>query len=850
MTTDTHLASVEMNAPDHAWHLVPTVVLRQAGYPLEMLDPLVDAEQASRAVSLTERRERLAELAATAKAVLRRHRKAGTQRLASEIGQLRPITTEDLAPVLDALPDTESGPLRAYRDAAAALHTDWQVFRDQHRERLDAAGDAVARAFIEDSLRQVLLLSNDAAYPTLAAWLDGYHGEPGRHTRKMTDLLTMYLQRITTKNETHSHFGPFTVGRVGTTPGITWTGEGPLRRTAFFTHWAAERLALAAGEMPGMLDHVRPRRRPLTFLRDGRIEAYAFTTRNGLDAEWHFRQQGDWDVTPGEQWLWERAVGARTVADLRAEWPFPEPFEEVLRRAVDDKWLTAEFEVPVGDAAPLRRLRELLPHDAAHAAPMLAAVDAFEQDLLHFSAAPPAQRPAVLTAAKRRFEELTGVPGNRNSGLHYADRSILFEEAHSRLRGLTIGPDVADFLTTELAVVYELVLAGPRLRMRREREVLTRWVRDTFGTGVEVPLDRLYACSFADLDRLARDCAPIEAELVELDEVILHALIGPDTDRPEVVVPRDVLEGIIAAHPADPPALCNPDVLFAAPSQAALARGAFTAVIGDCHAVREVITHTSFGPLVQELDPRLLPEVYRGYQSLLDGDEILVNLSRGHPDKSSTQLVYPCHDLEVFGRSAQDRDLVLQPTQLYLIINGGRLELRAHHVEGRLRLMAPPAGGPSILQDPLSPFAFPRHFGGVALRAASLTHVPRIRCGRVILQRETWRVPSERLRGVTLSGDRIAADDAAEYLAACRLRAELGLPRHVFVKAPGEPKPVYVDWEAPLLVRQLCRIARRGAGLLEVSEMLPSPDERWFETGGVRYTTELRCALFSAGWHG
>ena len=38
---------------------------------------------------------------------------------------------------------------------------------------------------------------------------------------------------------------------------------------------------------------------------------------------------------------------------------------------------------------------------------------------------------------------------------------------------------------------------------------------------------------------------------------------------------------------------------------------AFTAVIGDCHAVREVITHTSFGPLVQELDPRLLPEVYR-----------------------------------------------------------------------------------------------------------------------------------------------------------------------------------------------------------------------------------------------
>jgi hypothetical protein len=855
MTTDTFSgASADRVAAagaspfaDRAWSLVPTVVLRQAGYPLELLDPLVDSGQAAEAAALTERRARLAELAAAAKSVLRAHRVQGRQRISSQVGQLRPVAPEDLGHALDALPGSVGDPLRAYQAAATALAADWEAFRTWHRERLDAAGDAVARAFAEESLREVLLLSNDAAYPLLAGWLDGYRGEQGRRTRKMTDLLTMYLQRVTTKNETHSHFGPFTVGRVGAEPGITWAGEGPLRRTAFFSHWAAERLALAAGEIPGLGEHVRPRRRPLSFLRDGRIELYAFTARDGLDTEWDFRRQGGVAVTAGGQWLWEHSDGTRTVAELRGAWRDPAPFEEVLRKAVRDEWLTAEFEVPVGEARPLGQLRDLLPRDDDRAAPLLAAIARFEQDLRRFSASPATERPALLAGAKRRFEDLTGVPGNRNSGLHYADRSILYEEAHGRLRGLTIGPDIARFVTEELAVVYEMVLAGPRLRMRREREVLTRWIRDRFGDGTEVPLDRLYAQSFGDRDRLVRECAPIEAELAELDDRIVRALLGPDTERPEAVVSRSTLEEILSAQPAVPSALCNPDVLFAAESRDALRRGDFTAVIGDCHAVREVITHTSFGPLVQEIDAGLLPEMYRGYQSLLDDDEILANLSRGHPDKSSTQLVYPCHDLEVYGRSAQTRDRVLQPSQLYVVIRDGRLELRARGVRGRLRLMAPPAGGPSILQDPLSPFAFPRHFGGVALRAASLTHLPRVRCGRVILQRETWRVPSARLRGLTLSGDRLAADDAAEYLAGCRLRAELGLPRHVFVKAPGEPKPIYVDWDAPLLVRQLCRLARRSDGIMEMSEMLPAHGERWLEVGGHRYTTELRCAVFSSG---
>ncbi|GHD86855.1 lantibiotic dehydratase [Streptomyces naganishii] len=858
MTSVNDSQTTTSTVPGGAWRLVPIVVLRQAGFPMEALDPLVDTAAVDEAHALLESRSRLTSLARDLKPVLRQHQLPGCPQSASRVGQLRPLPGRELRRATAALPDEAARTLHTYQVSAQEFAREQEAFTARHRTRLEHARTAVAEAFGDERLRQVLLLSNDAAYPEFAAWLDTFQGDMGRHTRRMTDLLTMYLQRVTTKNETHSHFGPFTVGRVGAVPGITWTSEREMERRTLFSHWAAEKVAQSAAAVPGLFDFVRPRRRPLSFLRDGRIDLYAFTTRDGLDTDWNFQHLGGKEVAAHEEWLWQRCDGERTLRELRSEWDTefgshsPVPFDQVLKELVAREWVVAEFEIPVGDHEPLAALRRQL--DSAppeQAGPILSAIGHFEEDLARFAKLPPAERPAALAATKSRFEKLTGTAANRNSGLHYADRSILFEEAHGEPAGLTIGPDIARFITDELSIVYETVLARPRLRMRRELAILTRWVAERFGADVEVPLDRLYSEFFRDRHALEEQCAAVEAELAALDRVITDALLGEgDVDRPEVVVERNRMEAILAAHPRTPAAVVDPDVLFAATSRQDLREGRFTAVIGDCHAVREVITHTSFGPLVQERVPELLPEVYEGYLSLLDDGEVLADLSRGHPDKSSTQLVYPCYDLEVYGRSGQSRDRVVQPSRLYVVLRDGRLELRAHGVVGRLRLMAPPAGGPSIRQDPLSPFAFPRHFGGAGLDAPALAHIPRIRCGRVVLQRETWRVPAARLRGAAAFDGptgHTGGEEAAEFVAACRLRSELGLPRHVFVKVPSEPKPIYVDWHAPLLVRQLCRLTARKDGTLEISEMLPTPDQRWLSVNGHRYTSELRCAVFSSG---
>ncbi len=67
------------------------------------------------------------------------------------------------------------------------------------------------------------------------------------------------------------------------------------------------------------------------------------------------------------------------------------------------------------------------------------------------------------------------------------------------------------------------------------------------------------------------------------------------------------------------------------------------------------------------------------------------------------------------------------------------------------------------------------------------------------------------------------------------------------MKFGHEPKPVYVDWHAPLLVRQFFRLAGAAGpdDTVEISEMLPGPDQLWLRMGQHGYTSELRCAVFS-----
>jgi hypothetical protein len=121
-------------------------------------------------------------------------------------------------------------------------------------------------------------------------------------------------------------------------------------------------------------------------------------------------------------------------------------------------------------------------------------------------------------------------------------------------------------------------------------------------------------------------------------------------------------------------------------------------------------------------------------------------------------------------------------------------------------------------------------------------HTPRLRVGRVVVQRRSWRVDTT----AVFPDDRPVSGAAGfrAWRAAARAR---GICDEVFVRPVlpihgthhPDAKPIFVDLRSPLLVELLTSMARKYRDLRFV-EMLPRTDESWLADQRGHYTCELR----------
>jgi hypothetical protein len=823
------------------WRVAPRFLLRQAGFPFQLLDALHQPDAVDQTGAVDTSEAALRRVAADLRAVLRSAADpVAAQRAAVRVGQLQSLKAE-LVERLDAcLSDVGRRALHNYSKAQLRYHEAVAGFDADHQALLDAQRARVVAAFRDDPrLRGVLLLSNDAQYELFESWFsDPGQASWNRRTRRRADLFTLYLQRVTTKNETNSHFGPVSIGSFAADGDLSWSDTAPERRSASFSHWAAEEIGRVLADRPSLRAHVRPRRNPLALRDQDQVYLYESTTGTGLTADWTFTQQPPRSLAGHERWLFDHADGVQPLGRLHELWPGdPAVLDAAVKSLCADRLLFAHFEIPVGAIDPLGVLIDQLPRDHPEADEIVLALTEMRALVADFARGEHESRIRTLAALKSRFEQVSGHAANRFQGRHYADRGVLYEECLAQVDDVVAGPWLRGFVTGDLSVCYDLVLVGPRHRMRRERALMAEWFTGQFGPRGDVSLLEFYRGYFADRDQIICGCESVEDELAAIDADIVQSLVGAAAmDAAEIEVDRAAVDEFLRGWPTTPAAVCNPDLMLAAGSREDLVAGRFLAVIGDCHAMRELLTHSSVGTLIAERHPAFAAQIVEHYQGLLDEDEVICDVMRSHLDKTDTQMRLPILDVEFLGRSPKGPGDVVSATQLRLRHDERTgLSLYAEGRQGRLRLLAPPATGPSVARDPLAIFSFPRYFGGVALRGGDAEHLPRFRCGRVVLQRELWRVECTELD---------VPGDGAGFRAATRLRQRLQLPRFVFAKHPGEPKPVFVDFESPLLVAQLVRLARRRIGSVLISEMLPGPDQLWLTAQGRSYTSEVRLAVF------
>ncbi|MFD8951341.1 lantibiotic dehydratase [Streptomyces xanthophaeus] len=619
-----------------------------------------------------------------------------------------------------------------------------------------------------------------------------------------------YLQRLATKNETTSFFGPFQYGEVpaqdtapGPAPGAPMLVFDPASprhgaHTTFLARYVVEGLAQRIGQECAGSDRTPLSLHPLARVHD-----------RGL-------RVADRDIALPAPLLRVLRTGPVVPADLP---PSLRSAVAKLARAGLLRPRLAPASTSLTEQADLRAavagLREAAPEPVTA---WLERLDTIEESVERVRSSGWPERRTEAAGLAALLDGYGLGAADRPTGSLYADRQPVYEECVGGLRGL--GLDRRALAPSQDAL--HTVLRVHAAYAARVREDAASWLRlhwEKTGlparTGLYDLLEGLQQYPQPDY----RDGSPAADALWER----LDAVAPAGSCRVEVTARQ--LAAVFSDVLPDEPFVCSPDLMVRRTPA-----GTDQLVVGEIH--HGIQPWSWLARALPEERRRALRGTVGTWAAELarhqaGEDAVPVTLVEPRFTGKTFTLEYPGLALERMGRSALPRDQVLGLHDV--IVDRDPLALRT--TDG-----VPLALMPTSPVGPLS-----RALGGLALwgpRTPPLReHRPRVTVGGVVWFRETWRLGADALAGLTA-----ARTPEAALTEAHRLRDHLGMPRFVYVKPDGEPKPVFVDLESVAYCDMLARLAAGSAGAV-VSEMLPGPDEQVLHCAEGTFTSELRTAV-------
>ena len=420
----------------------------------------------------------------------------------------------------------------------------------------------------------------------------------------------------------------------------------------------------------------------------------------------------------------------------------------------------------------------------------------------------------ALADADRLFEELTGRPATRRPGQTYAARTLLYLDCMRDL-DLTAGPA----LRAELAATLPPLLAGARWYCGQLYTAARQLIGQAAAAGESRALDRVLAEVLPALRHLPAAAAAANGDLQRRWSVLL-------SDPDPATIGARAAAAFADYVPAWPISVYqSADVQIAAPSIAAVNAGEYLCVVGDFHP--------GANPLGQGMFATRHPDRERFLGAIAS-------------DVGTLPFLIPPHDVGLL--TTRNMPAITRPGDVHVAADS-----RDRMPDGYRTLSAADliVDGDNVTtpdgrwEAPLPHLLWlPILIAGVHAYdpfPAGLTegHSPRITIGRTVWRRKTWDIP--------------AAHGPQCPEAAAGWARDRGMPQQVFALVPGETKPVYVDFDSPVLTRILSRHLRRAAAdapsrTARFTEMLPAPEDCWLaDDDGQRYTSELRLVAVDLG---
>ena len=642
-------------------------------------------------------------------------------------------------------------------------------------------------------------------------------------------LVANYLQRYCAKNDSIGFFGPMGWSQIDDDSGIRVTprtdGHLLAERVTYLEGWAVQ--AIMAGHAAVLRPWLVPRRMPFLGV-DGSLLRVPLAPPVPL--------------TPAEEAVMRACDGARdarqvaatVLADPSAGLGDVAEVFALMGRLADSRRLAWQVEVSPQDIRPGRTVRSLLSRvsDEGVRGPAEKALDELTaaKDELADAAGDAERVAAAMAGLETTFTRLAGVPPTRRAGELYGGRTLAYEEC---LRGgdVRLGADTLDGIRATLALVLDSArwfMAECGALYRRHFSEAYRQRAAALGTDV-VPFNDFWLIVN---DNLFGEPPPVIEPAVSALRQRWSAILDlPPGARRVQLRAADLRDRVTAEFPARPlpwPTAVHhsPDLMIAGADAAA--GGRLTWVLGEVHpsmittryatwlefhnepgAIHAAIRHDLPSAAVWFAESGAKSGTATRQSDVLQaGDLRLVYAhdSCGY-DPATTLVVGDC-------------DLIDTPAGLRVRRRDGALERGLLEVVGSLISLM-------MVQ------AFDLRPPG--------PHTPRVAIDDLVVCRERWTLPA------TEPAFADTLDESARYLQARRWAASHGLPRHVFLRFTGEPKPIYADLTSlasiDLISRSLRRARRKaGAGAtVTIVEMLPAPDQAWLtDAEGLRYTSELR----------
>jgi hypothetical protein len=434
----------------------------------------------------------------------------------------------------------------------------------------------------------------------------------------------------------------------------------------------------------------------------------------------------------------------------------------------------------------------------------------------------PEARREVIASHEALVTELLG-EARRGGGEFYASRGPLHEQADRTGQVLGLPAGWGARMEAALGPILDLSL----LIQGAERVAFRHWFQQTFGERT-VAWREVLATLAKEPHRVDLDAPPVVRDVRASLRVIrgdLRAQIDAQGGTLEVQLEPhpDVAQGLATLGPIGR-AYANPDVMVA------VSRGRPRWVLAEAH----YLPHLT-GCLLPALEAR--EEVIASTRDFLQGlaapaapafpvswDHSFISVG---PDFGAIGL-----ELSGLAREPVARRATFAELDCRLDGDAFVFEVTTHTGE---RVVVAPMTRTARLHQAAPVFPLATLEVGAFLAGPdwkSREQLPRLAYGDTVVHRRRFRLAPE-------DG---GAEDFREVLGArARLPSE-AVPRFMFMRVPSEPKPILVDWSSAL-ARDLVRWSLARGETVDLSEMLPAPDECWLEGPEGHHTAELRAVI-------